>query len=447
MPSEQISFKNLFFIGLMLFALFFGAGNLIFPPALGQAAGTHLVPAIAGFLLTGVGLPLLGVLAIGLSGKEDVQALASRVHPVFGLLFPVVMYLTIGPLFAIPRTATTAYEIGLVPFLSEGFSASRSSLMLYTVIYFAAACWLSFNPSKIVDRIGKILTPILLLSIAALLISNFIQPMGTAGEPADKYRENPFFAGFQEGYLTMDTIASLVFGIIVINAIKQFGVTQAKPLAIATTKAGLVASAATGLIYWGLSHLGATSSEVTGITDNGGAILSLSAYFHFSVYGSLILGIAITFACLTTCVGLITSCASFFSKIIPSLSYGLLAVLFSAISAVIANVGLTNLISFSVPVLVTIYPLVMVLIALTFVHLLLPLRPEVYRFSLLLTFLVSFTDGLTEAGVRTIAVARVFDRILPFFHLGMGWVVPAAAGAVIGYLYTLFVPDRTGKRT
>lgn len=441
-----MAFKPLLFIGLMLFALFFGAGNLIFPPALGQAAGTHLWPAISGFLLTGVGLPLLGVLAIGLSGKEDVQALANRVHPWFGLWFPIVMYLTIGPLFAIPRTATTAYEIGIIPFLPGAYNGSQTTLLLYTVVYFAIACWLAYRPGKIVDRIGKGLTPILLVTIGLLIVANLVQPMGQAGEPSGTYQDQPFFTGFQKGYLTMDSIASLVFGIIVIQAIKQHGVTLKRPLAAACLKAGLVASIAIGVIYVGLAMLGTTSTQVTGVTDNGGTILSIASAFHYGVFGTLILGVAITLACLTTCVGLISSCASFFHKLRPSISYGTWAILFSVVSMIIANAGLTNLIAFSVPVLVTIYPLVMVLIALTFVHLLWPLHPLIYKLSLLLTFMVSVLDGLAEAGIRPAFLTRWMETILPFQQLGMGWLLPAAAGALLGVLLSLFLPKSVSRQ-
>ena len=207
----------------MLFALFFGAGNLIFPPALGQASGTSFWPAIIGFLLTGVGLPLLGVLAIGLSGHDHLQSLANKINPTFSLVFTVILYLSIGPFFAIPRTGTVSYEIAIAPFLPEMTGGFNIGLLIYSIIYFAIVGYLSLNPSKIVDRVGKVMTPLLIDLSINILVATFINPLDKPMAPIGRYVDNAFFKGFQEGYLTMDTLASLVFGIIVINAIKDNG--------------------------------------------------------------------------------------------------------------------------------------------------------------------------------------------------------------------------------
>lgn len=314
MTSKKISFKDTLAIGLMLFSLFFGAGNLIFPPALGQAAGNNLWPAITGFLITGVGLPLLGVLAIGLSGSNDAQSLARRVHPVFALVLTVVTNLTIGPLFAIPRTGAVAYEIGIRPFLPDDAGIYSIGLFIYTIIFFTVTYWLALNPKKMVDRVGKLLTPMLLFVLALLLVKTLIQPLGAAQVPLGDYTGNPFIKGFQEGYLTMDTLASIVFGIIVINAIKDKGVTGTKEIARVCTGAGLIAAGCLALIYVSLSYLGATSVGTIGQAANGGIILSKVANLHFGSFGNVVLGIAITFACLTTSIGLVSSCAAFFAK-------------------------------------------------------------------------------------------------------------------------------------
>lgn len=170
-----MSKKDLIAVGFMLFALFFGAGNMIFPPALGQAAGENVWIAIAGFLITGVGLPVLAVSAIAKTGS-DLQQLASRVHPVFGVIFTTIMYLAIGPFFGIPRTGTVSFEIGVTPFLPE--TADRSIMLAaYTVIYFIVSLWLALNPSKLVDRIGKLLTPLLLIGLTLFFIKSVWTPM------------------------------------------------------------------------------------------------------------------------------------------------------------------------------------------------------------------------------------------------------------------------------
>lgn len=236
--------------GLMLFALFFGAGNLIFPALMGQQAGSNVFTAMAGFLLTGAGLPLLGVIAVGYSGSRDVQEMASRVAPWFGVAFAVSLYLAIGPLFATPRTATVSFGIGVEPFLNlegldEKAAANQKSMALagFTLVFFALSYWLSVSPGKLVDRIGKILTPALLVSIAILVGYAALAPMGAPPAPAEAYQQNVFAKGMIEGYGTMDALASLVFAIIVIEAVRGMGVSDKKQILSLTTRAGLVEAA------------------------------------------------------------------------------------------------------------------------------------------------------------------------------------------------------------
>src|SRR5690606_12871093 len=177
--DTNLNFKSYLIIGMMLFALFFGAGNLIFPAQLGQYAGTEVGIAIFGFLITGVGLPLLGILALGFSKSNDLRDLSSRVHPIYGLVFTALLYLTIGPFFALPRTAAVAYEIGIAPFI--GGSSDTSALFIFSTIFFAVALLLSLNPLEIVNKIGKVLSPAILVTLAVLLAASFIVPMGTIG--------------------------------------------------------------------------------------------------------------------------------------------------------------------------------------------------------------------------------------------------------------------------
>lgn len=220
--KNSLSIKETLAIGLMLFALFFGAGNMIFPPVLGQYAGENVWLAIGGFLLTGVGLPLLGVIAVALTGT-GAKGLADKAHPKFGTIFTVILYLSIGPFFAIPRTGTVSYEIGLAPFLSEGQAESWIPLFIFTLVFFTITYLLALNPSKLVDRIGKVLTPILLAVIAIIVFKAIATPMGMIGAPDATYKANPLFTGFLEGYKTMDALASIVFGIVVVTARKIEG--------------------------------------------------------------------------------------------------------------------------------------------------------------------------------------------------------------------------------
>ena len=360
--SQKAPLSFVIVTGLMLFALFFGAGNLIFPAMLGQSAGTNLWSASLGFIITGVGLPFITILAFGFSGKNDVQSLASRAHPLFGIIFTVVLYLSLGPLFALPRTGSVSYEIGIKPFLSN--DVGFLPLLVFTIIYFGIACLLSINPSKMLDIVGKILTPLLLIFIGILIVVAIINPMGEIQSPLADYSDNSFFKGFKEGYLTMDTLAGFAFGIIIINAIKDKGITSRKEVLGFCMKAGLIAATLLVIVYTSLTYVGATSVEKLGQLGNGGDVLAQASNHFFGSAGAVLLGLIVIAACLTTSIGLITACATYFNKILPAVSYKSYVVIFSVFSAAVANVGLTKLISITVPVLTALYPVAIVLIVL-----------------------------------------------------------------------------------
>lgn len=429
--NSNLSFKQIMAIGLMLFALFFGAGNMIFPPFLGQDAGTNVWTAIIGFLITGVGLPLVSIIAIAKNG--DVQTMASRVHPIYGIAFPVVMYLVIGPLFAIPRTGTVSYEIGVIPFLSENAANSRWPLLIFSIIFFVITAWLAMNPTKLVDRIGKILTPTLLIILGIIVVKSLLTPMGDPQAPIAIYADGPIFKGFIEGYLTMDTIAALVFGIIVISSIKSLGVTNKKTLTKICVQSGLIAAAGLAIVYLALAYIGSTAPAAIGVQENGGAILSGAVKYLFGSFGSIILALAIVFACLTTSIGLVSACGEYFSKLIPSFSYKSIVIIFSIFSTIIANAGLTQLIKFSVPVLVFIYPLAIVLILLSFLHNYFRGYSVVYICSLIPTGIISLVDGINTAGLNVSAFTKTLG-MLPLYSQGIGWALPAIFGAIIGYI-------------
>ena len=435
---------SLIAIGFMLFALFFGAGNLIFPVLLGQMSGTEALVATIGFIVTGVGLPLLGTIAIGVSGKADLLSMASRVHPWFGLVFTTVLYLTIGPFFAIPRTGSVSYEVALKPVLGEG--NGTLALLIFTAVFFAVTCFLSLNPGKIVDIVGKILTPVLLIVVLILIGAAIINPFGEPTEAVGKYVDTPFFSGFQEGYLTMDALASFVFGIIVINAVRGMGAKTNRDVMRYTFKAGLIAAALLGIIYGGLAYLGATSVERIGVMDNGGAILAAVSNAYFGSAGNLLLGVIVVAACLTTSIGLVTACSSYFNKLMPRISYKVWAIILSLFSFAVSNVGLAQLINFSVPVLTAIYPLAICLVFLTFLHNSFGGRRPVYMLSLGLTFLVSLFDGLNAANLKVEAVNSVLS-LLPLYDVGLGWLVPAIAGALIGLVISLLKKESVPSTT
>lgn len=433
--KTKLSFSAYATIGVMLFALFFGAGNLIFPAQLGQYAGTNLTPAIIGFLVTGVGLPLLGVLAIGFSGSSNLQELASRVHPIYGVVFTVLLYLTIGPFFATPRTGTVAYDIGFSTF----FGDSGLALFIFTLIFFAITLLFSLNPAKIVDRVGKLLAPGIIILLAVLIGLAIFNPMGSIQGPQEAYASSALTKGILEGYNTMDALASLVFAIIVINAVKALGVTNKREILSATAKSGVVASSFLAIIYMGIAYIGATSTEFFGLFETGGPVLSSAAGHYFGTFGNAILAVIITLACLTTSIGLITACAEYFHTLMPKISYKNWAVLFTLVSFTIANFGLANIISFSIPMLMLLYPLAITLMLLTFLSPLFNHSRLVYVASISVAFVVGIFDGL-KALCDSLKIdyfgwmqpiITFYENSLPLYGQGLGWLVPVLVVTLI----------------
>ena len=418
-------------IGLMLFALFFGAGNLIFPPFLGQQAGTDIVPAIIGFLITGCGLPLLGVASVGWSGK-NLQGMGGRVAPWYGVFMVAAISLTIGPFFAIPRTCSTSYEMSVVPLFGQ---FGQTGLFVYSLLFFALTWWLAVTPTKLVDRVGKLLTPIMLVLLFALFAAYVIAPMGEWQPPAAaKYADglSSFSSGFIEGYNTMDGLAGLLFGILVVEAVRLTGRTDPHAIARDTLRSGVVAMFFMCIIYVFLGFIGASSVGPIGMQENGAPILVGSMNWYFGAAGPAILSVIVLLACLTTSIGLVASVAALFHALVPKVSAYAFATIFSVVSCGIANFGLTTIISAAVPVLVFLYPLTVALIILTFLNGAFRGSPVVHRTATLFTFFPALYDGLKALGAAPASVSAVMDA-LPLAQYGLAWFPIFAAGLLIGW--------------
>lgn len=433
-------------IGFMLFALFFGAGNLIFPAQLGQSAGTNVWIATFGFLLTGVGLPLLGILALAKSGNEDLNELSSKIHPVYGLLFTTLLYLTIGPFFAAPRTGTVAYEIGIAPFVAS--SNQSTGLLIFTALFFGFVLIFSLYPAKLVDNIGKVLAPALVVTLGIILIYAIVQPMGVIPSPVEAYRSSveAGINGFLEGYHTMDALAALIFGILIIQIVRSHGVTKPSAIFKETSKAGLIAVVLLGVMYVGIAYLGATSVAELGIMDNGGPVLSGAATYYLGVFGEILIAIVILLACLTTAIGLNISMGEYFHKLIPKISEKQFVVVFALITFGVANFGLDNIITYSVPVLMFLYPQAIVLVLLTFLAPFFRGERSVYIAAMSVTLIISCIDGVKELYSSLDLdyfpllqqTVDTLNTVLPLYEKGLGWLVPAlVAGGITAVLVRL----------
>ncbi|MBT2678978.1 branched-chain amino acid transport system II carrier protein [Bacillus sp. ISL-35] len=430
--------KETLTIGLMLFALFFGAGNLIFPPFLGQEAGANFWPAMLGFVVTGVGLPLLTVVVISMA-KGGVKEIGSRVHPVFAVVFSAAVYLSIGPFFGIPRSANVAFEMSVKPFLAEG-GPHTAVLLLFTVAFFALVYWVTLNPSKMVERIGSILTPVLLAAIVLLVLGSFFKLDGSFGAVSEKYTAAPFATGFLEGYLTMDTIAALAFGIIVVGAIQQKKALERRQIVRETLKAGIIAGIGLAFVYVTVGLMGAKMASV-GQFENGGEILTSAAEFIFGVPGMLLLGLIVTLACFTTAVGLVAATSQFFNKMMPQVPYKVFTSAVTLVSLLIANLGLNQIISISVPVLIVLYPITIVLVILSFLDRFFKGARGVYVGAVFAAGMVSVIDGLKTFGVESDAMLSLLNS-LPLYGEGLGWLLPALIGGLAGWVFDKLVSSK-----
>ncbi|WP_231037949.1 branched-chain amino acid transport system II carrier protein [Pectinatus frisingensis] len=444
MIHKKLSLSSYVFVGSMLFGLFFGAGNLIFPVHMGQEAGNNIIPTILGFLLTGVGLPFLGVLAIGISGSSSLYDLSSRIHPYYAVFLTVALNLTIGPIFALPRTGSVSYEIGLAPYIAP--QNQTLSLFIFTLLFFLIALIFSLKPNKILLWVGKVLNPLFLLFLAILIIIAFYQPMGGGIIPPahDAFKTAPFFHGFTEGYNTMDALASLVFGVIVIDTLRGLGLNQPSDIAVGTIKAGIVTLILMSIIYACLAYIGVFSVNQFTVSSNGGIALAQIADYYLGMIGDVLLAIIVTLACLKTAIGLITACSDIFHKMFPnSLSYKNYVFVFTIISFIISNVGLTQIINLAVPVLMFLYPLSITLILLALLSPLFGNQQIVYVTTTIFTIFAALGDACNNLPLLIKntefiqSILNIYNSLLPFFNIGMGWILPAVIGFIIGCIFCL----------
>jgi branched-chain amino acid:cation transporter, LIVCS family len=408
-------------VGLALFAMFFGAGNLIFPPFLGFLAGPSWQLALFGFLITGIGMPLLGIMASSRAGGT-VEHLAGRVNPVFARILSIIIILAIGPLLAIPRTAATTFEMGVRPNF-PGVAAAVSS-----VVYFAITLFFAFNQKKVVDDIGKILTPFLILTLALIILKGVFYPLGAV---SGRSLPNAFGRGFREGYQTMDAMASVVFAEIIIGAMVFKGYRRTSEQVKMASFAGLVAAIGLGLVYGGLMYLGASSIRLfPGNIERTDLLIQITQGLLGNP-GKIILGLAVALACLTTSIGLTATVGDYFSHLTKGkLGYKAVCLAICVFSAVFATVGVTKIVKVAVPLLVMVYPVVIILVILTIAGHLVKSR-AIYVGAIIGALATSVFDALTTARVPVAAINQLILKI-PFAGAGFPWILPALGGGILG---------------
>ena len=440
--TSKLTAKQRLLVAVTLFGMFFGAGNLIFPVHLGQLAGKNVVPAMIGFIITAVTIPILGVAAIGNTHSDGLHSLSTKVSKGYGYFFTCLLYLTIGPFFAIPRCATTSFTTGVEPMLTQSVNKSLV-LFIFSFIFFAWVLFFSLRPSKITVWIGKIINPLFLLFLGILVITALLNPSINVSEviPVDAYQSSALFSGFIEGYGTMDAIAGLAFGIVVIDIIRDMGLKDNGDIAKEVLKSGVITGILMAVIYIATIVMGAQSRGLFELSANGGIALAQISNHYLGKVGSLVLALTITFACLKTSIGLVISCSQAFVRMFPNgLSYNLWAIIFTVFSFAVSNIGLSNIINYSIPVLMFLYPLAITLILLALTGDLFNHDQVVYLSVSSFTLLAAIFDLIKTlpANLQSILNADILlqfaKKILPFFEINLGWIVPSLIGLVLGLL-------------
>ncbi|WP_122638247.1 branched-chain amino acid transport system II carrier protein [Romboutsia sp. Marseille-P6047] len=410
--------KDIMVVGFALFAMFFGAGNLIFPPYLGLVSGSSWLTGFAGFVLADVGLALLAMLAAAKCNGE-VSKILSRSGKILSIVLGCAIMVCLGPLLAIPRTAATTFEMGIAP-LFGGFNP-----VIFSIIFFVLTLLLTIKPSKVVDIIGSVLTPALLIALAVLIISGIVSPLGDISSTS--MIENVFVEGINQGYQTMDTLGAVALSTVIIATIDNKGYKDEKLKVKLTLQAGIVASIGLCLVYGGLAYLGATVSKIYGVDVVQTSLIVNITSSLLGQPGKIILALIVGLACLTTSVGLTSATGQYFTKLTNGkLKYELVVIVVCIFSAIVSNFGVSTIIQFSAPILSLIYPATVTLIVLTLFGDKIK-NDNVFKFATYTALIVSL---LTVANDFNISIPFVLK--LPFASLGFNWIVPVVIAGIVG---------------
>ena len=439
--KRNLTLKETVTITSMLFGMFFGAGNLIFPAKMGIEAGSNLWSAFLGVFITAVGIPMLAVVALGMSRCEGVVPLANKVGKKYSVFFCTLLYLTIGPLFAIPRCASTSFSVGAAGLIGDG--SSRVYLALFSFVFFAIVLFFSLKPGGIMTWIGKLLNPVFLVFLFALVIAALLNPVTTVSQvvPAERYAApgGAFFTGFLEGYNTLDALAGLAFGIVVIQVVRRHDVQEPGRVAANTAKAGIFSCLFMGLIYFFITLITAQSAPICENCTDGGQVLGVISRYYFRSAGAIITAAIVTFACLKTAIGLVTSCSEAFVQMFPKgPGYSFWAGSFCLVAFGIANFGLSTIVAWCVPVLMFVYPLAITLIILALTEKWFGKSQVVYAATTGFTLIAATMDfvgtlsRMIPGSALLANITSLAGKLLPFYSLGMGWIVPACLGFALG---------------
>ena len=427
--GQRSSSAVLIATSLTLFSMFFGAGNLIFPPIMGASAGTNVAPAMIGFLIGGVALPVISIITIALSGT-DMRDLVNRAGKTFGLVFSVMVYLSIGAFYALPRTGAVSFSTAAAPIIG---TKSLTASILFSLVFFGVAFYLCWNPGTIIDSLGKVLTPILLGLLVLLVFLCLASLPASHDAPTEEYSATPLAAGLLEGYMTMDSIAALAFGIIVVTSLGHTGGGIGAKVVRRTSTAAIIAGSLLAVVYVGLGLIGHVIPNAQSYGD-GATLLADAAQMTMGWPGQIVFGLIVLTACMTTAVGLIAATSEFFHRLLPAISYRTWMIVFTIISFALASAGLDSVLAIAVPIITFLYPIAITVVFITIAtH---PLRLTTlalwtFRLGSWMAAAWSAATTLAHVGVATEGISSVL-MWSPLQANQLGWILPTLIAALIG---------------
>lgn len=405
-------------MGMATFATFFGAGNLIFPAYLGLHSGSSWFTGFLFYILVDAGLAGFCIVACALK-KGGFKEIMDNLDPMVSKLILALNALILGPLIVAPRTAATTFSLSFKTLFPE------LSSWIVTFVFFSAVLFLCINPSKVVETIGRFLAPVLLAGLTLLIIRG-IMTLRCPIElevPASQASKDGLLAGYQ----TMDMLGAALFYTMLTFSAEEHRIEPRRRIRCFAMSA-LIAVAGLFTVYMGLCYLGAVTSSVFSPELDQAELLVAITELVLGKAGKIMLAVIVLLACLTTAVGVLSSCARTFEQLFSLKdSYGRIIVASVFFSFVISNIGLSNIIRFAGPLLEIIYPVIMICIMLSVFG---KARPSSYKLGAALTF-AAVSWSVIDGSLR----ADLGSSLLPLSDMGLGWMLPAFAGIIAGGLF------------
>lgn len=435
--SKMFSTKDMLILGMMVFALFLGAGNIIFPPMAGYQSGTDWFDTSLGFLITGVLLPFLTLVTVAVKGRGE--KLSVDLPKWVAVIFWVALYLIVGSTFAMPRVTNTAFEMGFLPL---GFvEKSTFSHLTFALIFNFTSMFFMLKQGTMISAIGKFMTPALLILLVVVGIAVVINPLSDMNPPVKQYAEFAFFGGVIDGYQTMDVLSAMAFGGIVARALASKQITEPRQVATITIKAGLISVSLLAALYICLFYLGATSEQVANTATNGGQIFSRYVDVLFGAVGTWIMCGIVLLASMTTLVGVTSACADYFATFHHRLGYRFWVVFFTMLTTVVSTFGLDTLLRVTIPALLMIYPSSVTIVFLQFARKFMAAPRVTYGITIAVVVLMSLFDTLNNMKLLNETVKANLITYLPLFEQGMGWLIPG----IIAFIISMFIGKLIAK--